>query len=95
MVKFAQSTARAEHPSPSVAWLQRNELTLQDFIRLQELAFRHALCGHGPPLREIAKEAYGEVPASVWGEREVTVRVERASPARLYAVRDRKIDCGR
>jgi hypothetical protein len=39
-------------------WLQRNEPKAWDFIRLQDLAFPHALCGHGPPLRETAKEAY-------------------------------------
>jgi hypothetical protein len=24
----------------------------------QELSFRHAICGHGPPARDTAKEAY-------------------------------------
>jgi hypothetical protein len=39
-------------------WLQMNEPKARDFLRLQELSFRHALCGHGPPLRDTAKEAY-------------------------------------
>jgi len=39
-------------------WVQVNEPKAQDFVRLQELSFRHVLCGHGPPLRDIAKEAY-------------------------------------
>jgi hypothetical protein len=39
-------------------WLQLNEPKAQDFIRLRELPFRHALCGHGPPVRDTAKEAY-------------------------------------
>ncbi|MFL5251915.1 MAG: hypothetical protein ACJ8AI_03325 [Rhodopila sp.] len=39
-------------------WMQINEPKAQDFARLQELPFRHVLCGHGPPLRDTAKEAY-------------------------------------
>jgi hypothetical protein len=39
-------------------WAQINEPKARDFIRLQELAFKHVLCGHGPPLRETAREAY-------------------------------------
>jgi hypothetical protein len=39
-------------------WFQRNEPKAQDFVRLQELSFRHAICGHGPPVRDTAKEAY-------------------------------------
>lgn len=39
-------------------WMQINEPKPEDFIRLQELAFQHVLCGHGPPLRDTAKEAY-------------------------------------
>jgi hypothetical protein len=30
----------------------------QDFARLREFSFRHALCGHGAPVRDTAKEAY-------------------------------------
>ena len=39
-------------------WMQLNEPRAEDFARLRELPFRHALCGHGAPLRESAKEAY-------------------------------------
>jgi hypothetical protein len=39
-------------------WLQINEPKASDFERLQELSFRHALCAHGPPVRDTAKEAY-------------------------------------
>ncbi len=39
-------------------WLQVNEPKARDFVRLQELSFRHVLSGHGPPLRDTAKEAY-------------------------------------
>jgi hypothetical protein len=39
-------------------WLRMNEPQAEDFARLCKLSFRHALCGHGAPLREIAKEAY-------------------------------------
>jgi hypothetical protein len=39
-------------------WMRMNEPQGQDFARLCELSFRHALCGHGAPLRDTAKEAY-------------------------------------
>ncbi len=39
-------------------WMQVNEPQAHDFSRLNELQFRHALCGHGVPLRDTAKEAY-------------------------------------
>ncbi len=39
-------------------WMQINEPKAEDFVRLRELSFRHVLCGHGVPLRDIAKEAY-------------------------------------
>lgn len=39
-------------------WMQINEPKVEDFRRLLALSFRHAICGHGPPLRNIAKEAY-------------------------------------
>ena len=39
-------------------WLQINEPHREDFARLLNLSFRHALCGHGVPLRDFAKEAY-------------------------------------
>jgi hypothetical protein len=39
-------------------WMRTSEPRLEDFARLSEVSFRHALCGHGAPLRETAKEAY-------------------------------------
>jgi len=39
-------------------WMRLNEPQREDFARLCELSFRHALCGHGAPLRETAKESY-------------------------------------
>ena len=39
-------------------WLRLNEPQPEEFARLSELPFRHALCGHGAPLCETAKEAY-------------------------------------
>jgi hypothetical protein len=39
-------------------WMKVNEPQGQDFVRLCELSFRHALCGHGSPVRDTAKEAY-------------------------------------
>ena len=41
-------------------WMQLNEPQVEDFVRLRELPFRHALCGHGAPLRDAAKEAYAD-----------------------------------
>jgi len=37
------------------------------FRRLQELSFRHAICGHGPPVRDTAKEAYTATFQRVFG----------------------------
>jgi hypothetical protein len=48
-------------------WLQINEPKPQDFVRLQDLSFRHALCGHGPPVRDTAKEAYTATFQRVFG----------------------------
>jgi hypothetical protein len=40
-------------------WMSINEPQKQDFFRLlNEFSFRHVLCGHGEPLRDIAREAY-------------------------------------
>jgi hypothetical protein len=39
-------------------WMQINEPKAEDFLRLQALPFRHAICCHGPPLRDTAREAY-------------------------------------
>jgi len=48
-------------------WMQVNEPKAADFMRLGELPFRHALCGHGSPLRDTAREAYRERFAKVFG----------------------------
>lgn len=39
-------------------WMQAAAPTGEDFTRLKLLAFRHALCGHGQPLRNTAHEDY-------------------------------------
>ncbi len=49
-------------------WQQVNAPQAADFQRLQALPFRHALCGHGQPLRERAHEAYAQRFAQVFGE---------------------------
>jgi hypothetical protein len=41
-------------------WIQVNEPKGEDFARLRAFPFRHALCGHGVPLRDRAGEAFGE-----------------------------------
>lgn len=33
-----------------VLWMMVNEPEAADFIRLREIPFSHALCGHGEPL---------------------------------------------
>jgi hypothetical protein len=49
-------------------WMQRNMPKAADFIRLQELSFRHVLCGHGPPLLNTAKEAYAARFQQIFGD---------------------------
>ena len=39
-------------------WMQVNEPAADDFARLKEIPFRHALCGHGEPLVGTAAEDY-------------------------------------
>ncbi|MET0070199.1 MAG: hypothetical protein ABW096_09155 [Candidatus Thiodiazotropha sp.] len=39
-------------------WVQRATPGAEDFTRLKELSFKHALCGHGEPLRDTAHEDY-------------------------------------
>lgn len=48
-------------------WMQVNEPQAQDFVRLRALAFRHALCGHGAPLRDHAQEAFQARFSQVFG----------------------------
>ena len=40
------------------AWMHGSQPKAEDFIRLKEIEFRHALCGHGTPLLDIAQEHY-------------------------------------
>jgi hypothetical protein len=42
------------------AWQQFNEPGRDDFVRLAEIPFSHALCGHGEPLRDHAQARYRE-----------------------------------
>lgn len=39
-------------------WVQRATPAAEDFARLKELSFRHALCGHGEPLRDTAHKDF-------------------------------------
>ena len=39
-------------------WLQAAEPKADDFVRLKDVPFKHALCGHGEPLLNTAKEEY-------------------------------------
>jgi len=39
-------------------WMQAAEPAPEDFARLKQLSFKHALCGHGAPLRDEAHEAF-------------------------------------
>ena len=39
-------------------WVQRASPAGDDFARLKALSFKHALCGHGEPLRDTAQEDY-------------------------------------
>lgn len=40
------------------AWMHVNEPKAVDFTRLKDVPFRHALCGHGAPLRGAASDDY-------------------------------------
>lgn len=40
-------------------WMQVNEPGAEDFVRLKQLSFKHALSGHGEPLKDTAREDYG------------------------------------
>ncbi len=39
-------------------WVQRATPAADDFARLKQISFKHALCGHGEPLRETAHEDF-------------------------------------
>ena len=38
--------------SLGLAWLQGSQPQAEDFVRLKQVPFRHALCGHGEPARD-------------------------------------------
>lgn len=40
------------------AWMHGSQPEAADFIRLKEISFKHALCGHGTPLLNDAQEHY-------------------------------------
>jgi hypothetical protein len=40
------------------AWMYESQPQADDFVRLKEVPFRHAFCGHGYPLLNNAMEAY-------------------------------------
>ena len=48
-------------------WLQAAEPSAEDFKRLNTLNFRHALCGHGQPLLDSAKEDFSATFSRVFG----------------------------
>jgi hypothetical protein len=41
-----------------LAWLHESAPMAEDFLRLKAVPFRHALCGHGRPLRDSALAGY-------------------------------------
>lgn len=49
-------------------WMQVNDPKAEDFRRLLAIPFRHALCGHGSPLRDTAHEAYAQRFAQVFAQ---------------------------
>jgi hypothetical protein len=48
-------------------WVQMAAPQAEDFVRLKELVFKHALCGHGAPLRDSAYPAYSETFKRMFG----------------------------
>jgi hypothetical protein len=48
-------------------WVQRASPEADDFVRLKALSFRHALCGHGAPLRDTAHEDYSATIDKMFG----------------------------
>ena len=48
------------------AWLHVNEPSPSDFQRLKNLPFAHALCGHGQPLMDSAREDYAATFARIF-----------------------------
>ncbi|WP_421865904.1 hypothetical protein [Motiliproteus sp.] len=48
-------------------WVQAAAPEGDDFSRLKELTFNHALCGHGEPLRDTAREDYSATLERMFG----------------------------
>ncbi len=48
-------------------WLQAMTPEADDFSRLKELSFKHALCGHGEPLRDTAQDDFNATFNRVFG----------------------------
>lgn len=48
-------------------WMQVNEPKAEDFIRLNQLQFKHVLCGHGSPLRDHGQQAFAQRFNQVFG----------------------------
>lgn len=48
-------------------FMMRSQPEQSDYDRLMQHAFRHALCGHGDPLRDAAHELYGATFARTYG----------------------------
>ena len=52
-ILLAEYTARFFTPtSLGLAWLHESQPQAEDFVRLKQVPFRHALCGHGAPARD-------------------------------------------
>ena len=48
-------------------WMQFNEPDAEDFRRLKNIPFKHALSGHGEPLRDTAHEDYSATFSRIFG----------------------------
>ena len=49
------------------AWMHESAPQAEDFKRLKLIPFKHALCGHGVPLRDTAQQAYHDTFARLFG----------------------------
>ena len=48
-------------------WMQFNEPGAEDFVRFKQIDFKHALSGHGEPLRDTAREDYAKTFERLFG----------------------------
>ena len=68
--KRAAAASAATRPAPAnlgPVWVQRAAPEGDDFVRLKTLSFRHALCGHGEPLRDTAYEEFSATFSKMFG----------------------------